>query len=120
MAYININSYSNKFDMLKNSVTEYIDTQMISKTKLNDTFLHALCHLKDISNPYGLDRSSQGGGILVYIRDTILSILVKQHLSNSSKGLDKLNSKYDNILIIADLNTEMSEPSLNLFFKPVI
>ena len=120
MAYININSYSNKFDMLKNSVTEYIDTQMISKTKFNDTFLHALCHLKDISNPYGLDRSSQGGGILVYIRDNILSILVKQHLSNSSKGLDKLNSKYDNILIIADLNTEMSEPSLNLFFKPVI
>ena len=44
----------------------------------------------------------------------------KQHLSNSSKGLDELNSKYDNILIIADLNTEMSETSLNVFFKPVI
>ena len=37
----------------------------------------------------------------------------KQHLSNISKGLDELNSKYDNILIIDDLNTEMSEPSLN-------
>ena len=39
----------------------------------------------------------------------------KQHLSNISKDLDKLNSKYDNILIIGDLNTEMSEPSLNEF-----
>ena len=39
----------------------------------------------------------------------------KQHLSNISKGLDELNSKYDNILIIGDLNTEMSEPSLNEF-----
>ena len=39
----------------------------------------------------------------------------EQHLSNISKGLDELNSKYDNILIIGDLNTEMSEPSLNEF-----
>ena len=40
----------------------------------------------------------------------------KQHLSNISKGLDELNSKYDNILIIGDLNTEMNEPSLNETF----
>ena len=39
----------------------------------------------------------------------------KQHLSNIGKGLDQLNSKYDNILIIGDLNNEMSEPSLNEF-----
>ena len=39
----------------------------------------------------------------------------KQHLSNISQGLDELNSKYDNTLIIGDLNTEMSEPSLNEF-----
>ena len=39
----------------------------------------------------------------------------KQHLSNTSKGLAKLNSKYDNIIIIGDLNTETSEPSLNEF-----
>ena len=39
----------------------------------------------------------------------------KQYLSNVSKGLDELNSKYDNILIIGDLNTEMSETSLNEF-----
>ena len=39
----------------------------------------------------------------------------KQHLSNISKGLDKLNSKYDNILIIGDSSTEMNELSLNEF-----
>ena len=40
---------------------------------------------------------------------------IKQHLSNISKGLDKLNPKYDNILVIGDLNSEMSEPSLDEF-----
>ena len=125
---------------------------MISETKLDNTFSHALYNLKDFSNPYRLDRNSHGGGTLVYVRDSIPSNLVKldqkfenvkgffielelskkikwllscsysphkgntkQHLSNISKGLDEVNSKYDNILIIGYLNTNMSEPSLNEF-----
>ena len=39
----------------------------------------------------------------------------KRHLSNISKSLDELNSKYDNILIIVGLTSEMSEPSLDEF-----
>ena len=42
----------------------------------------------------------------------------KDHLSSISKGLDKLNSKYDNI--IGDLDSEMSEPSFNEFCQTVI
>ena len=136
MAHININSPRNKFDMLTNSATEYIDILMVSETKLDNTFLYALYHLKDFSNPYRLDRNCHGGRILVYVRDNIPSNLVKldqnfdnfedffielelskknkwllsysynphkgnikQHLSNISKGLDELNSKYDNIRI---------------------
>ena len=154
MAHININSLRNKFDMLTNSVSEYVDIRVISETKLDDAFPHAIYHLKDFPNPYRLDINSHGGGILVYVRDDIPSNLVnldqklenfeglfielelskknkwllsysynphkgntKQHLSNISKGLDELNSKYDSILIIGDLNTEMSEPSLNKFFQ---
>ena len=150
MAHININSLRNKFDILTNSVSEYIDILMISETKLDNTFPHALYHLKDFSNPYRLDRNSHGGGILVYVRDNIPSNLVKldqkfenfegffielelsnknewlfsypynshegntkQHLSNICKGFDELNSKYDNILIVGDLNTGMSEPFLD-------
>ena len=39
----------------------------------------------------------------------------KQHLSNIWKGLDELNSKYGNTLIVGNLNTEMGESSLNEF-----
>ena len=38
----------------------------------------------------------------------------KLHLSSITKGLDELNSKYDNILFLVDLNTG-DEPSLNEF-----
>ena len=152
MADININSLRNKFDMLTNSVTDYIDIIMISETKLDGTFPHVPYHLKDFSNPYRLDKNSHGGGILVYVRNNIPSNLVKldqkfenfedffielefskkskwllsysynphrgntkQHLSNISIGLDELKSKYDNILIKGDLNSEMSKPSLDEF-----
>ena len=63
--------------MLTNSVSEYIDILMISETKLDDTFPHALYHLKDFWNPYRWDRNSHGGGILVYVNDNIPSNLVK-------------------------------------------
>ena len=145
MTHININSLRNKFDILPNNVTEYIDKLMISETKLDDTFPYAIYHLKN-------DRNFHAGGILVYVRDNIPSNLLKldqkfenfegfvtelelskknkwllsysynphkgntkQHLFNTSKGLDELNSKYDNILIIVDLNSEVSEPSLDDF-----
>ena len=77
MAHINTNSLRNKFDMFINSVSKYIDILMISETKLDDTFPHALYHLKDFSNPYRLDRNSHGGGILIYVRDNIPSSSVK-------------------------------------------
>ena len=43
------------------------------------------------------------------------NVNTKQHLSNVSKGLDELNSKCDNIHILGDLSSEMSEPSLDEF-----
>ena len=53
---------------------------MISETKIDGTFPYALYHLKNFSNRYGLDRNSHGGGILVYVRDSIPSNLVKLDL----------------------------------------
>ena len=73
MAHINISSLRNKFDMLTNGVTEYIDILMTFETK----FPHVLYNFKSFSIPYRLDRNSHGGGMLVYVRDNIPSNLVK-------------------------------------------
>ena len=42
MAQININSLRNKFDILTNSVSEYINILMISESKFHDKFPHSL------------------------------------------------------------------------------
>ena len=42
----------------------------------------------------------------------VVSFYIQLH---SNQGLDELNPKYDNIFIIGDLNSEMSEPSLDVY-----
>ena len=108
MAHININSLRNKFDMLTNSVSEYIDILMISETKLDDTFPHALYHLKDFSNPYRLDRNSHDSGILVYVRDNIPSNLVK---------LDQKFENFDGFFIELELSKK-NKWLLNYSYNP--
>ena len=84
MAHININSLENKCNMLTNRTVENIDILMNSETTLDNKFPHALCNLKNSSNPYKLDKNSHGRGILLYVRDDISYNLVKldQKLEN--------------------------------------
>ena len=73
IAQLNINSIRNKIDMLSTIVRNKIDILCITETKLDDTFPLSNFLISDFSPPYRLDRSSKGGGILVYVRSDIPS-----------------------------------------------
>ena len=75
----NTNSIRNKFIFLEKDICANLDILLISETKLS--FPSAQFLLDGFSKPYRLDRCSNGGGILLYIRDDIASHL----LSNSNK-----------------------------------
>ena len=81
IAQLNINSIRNKFQFLEKEVCANLDILLISETKLDDSFPSAQFLLDGFSKPYRLDRCSNGGGILLYIRDDIPARL----LSNSNK-----------------------------------
>ena len=123
----------------------------VSETKLDDSFPTAQFSLNGLCKLYRLDRSSNGGGILLYVRDDIPSRLltdykikdnlelffvevnirkkkwllgcsynphknnISNHLHHLNKGLDVYLKSYDNILIMGDLNSEVSENCLNGF-----
>ena len=53
---------------------------MISETKTDDTFPDSQFLIKGFSVPYRLDRTAKGGGILLYIREYILSKRKKSHI----------------------------------------
>ena len=104
------------------------------------------------SIPFRLDRTSHGGGILLFVREDIPSKIIKtdcdadfdcifleinlrkkkwllccsynphksniaNHLKNISKTLEKLNSTYDNLVLLGDFNAEPEEESISEFLN---
>ena len=79
IAQLNINSLRNKFGFLPSQITEYVDILLLSETMLDDSFPAGQFSLNGYSKPYRLDRSSNGGGILLYVRDDIPSRLLTDY-----------------------------------------
>ena len=66
----------NKFVFLSSQINKNVDILLLSKAKLNDSFLTAPFSLSKFSKTYRLDRWSNGGGILLYTIDDIHSRLL--------------------------------------------
>ena len=78
-AQININSIRNKFEFVASQIINNVDVLLVSETKLDDSFPTAQFLLDGFSKPYRLDRCSNGGGILLYVKDDISSRLLIDH-----------------------------------------
>ena len=75
IAQLNINSIRNKFQFLEKKICANLDIILISETKPGDSFSAAQFLLDRFLKPYRLDRCSNGGRSLLYIRDDIPSRL---------------------------------------------
>ena len=69
----NINSIQIKFNALMVSVAKNIDISLITETKLASTFPVNQSYLNGYNVSYRNDRRTNGGDILVYVRDDIRS-----------------------------------------------
>ena len=61
-------------------MVKYIDILVVTETKLDETFLESLFLMDGFSKPYRLDRNKNGGGIMIFIRDTISSKILEKHV----------------------------------------
>ena len=76
VAHLNINSLRNKFDYLIEQITGNIDILMISETKLDSSFPTGQFLINGYSESFRIDRNSQGGGIMLYVKEDISSKLL--------------------------------------------
>ena len=79
IGHLNINSIRNKFEMLSMSVAQYVDILMLSETKLDSTFPSIQFLINGLSVLHRLDQNSKGGGILLYVRDKIIVLLLNRY-----------------------------------------
>ena len=63
---------------MKELVIKYIDL-VITETKLDDSFPTSQFLMKGFAEPFRLDRSRNGGGVMIYIRDDFPSRLLLKH-----------------------------------------
>ena len=73
MGNLNINSIRNKFELLSSLIGGKIDILMISETKLDATFPTNHFFIQGYSTVYRLDRNEKGGGIMLFVKDCIIT-----------------------------------------------
>ena len=76
IAQLNINSLRNQFDLLVQMLHNNLDILLIFGTKNDNSFPTAQFQIEDYAT-YRLDRNTNGGGILLHIREDISSTLLK-------------------------------------------
>ena len=68
-SHLSINSIRNKFYYLSEHIRGNVDILLVSKTKIDDSFLQSQFNIDVFSAPYRLDRNCLVGGLLLFVRD---------------------------------------------------
>ena len=79
IGHLNINSIRNKVNMLSYMIVNKIDILMISESKLDDTFPTSQFVIDSFTEPFRLDRTRNGGGILLYVKNNITATLLTSY-----------------------------------------
>ena len=111
---ININSITNKIELLSEAVLGNIDVLMVSETKIDMSFQTSQFVIQGFAAPFRLDRTSTGGGMLVCVRDDIPSKLPNiSYVSSDTECLAiEINLRKTTWLLICSYN-----PHKNQYFK---
>ena len=78
LGQININSIRNKFGLLFSLVSNNIDVLLISETKIDNTFPVSQFCVPGYSMPFRLDRTRNGGVIMLYFKKHIPRIMLNK------------------------------------------
>ena len=72
-SYLNINSVRNKVENFTFLIGDLVDILVIAETKFDDSFPKGQFIVQGFKGPYRLDVSDKSGGILVFIKEHIIS-----------------------------------------------
>ena len=103
-ALLNINSIRNKFEMLSDQIKGNIDVLLVSETKIDDSFPNGNFLIDGFSTLYRLDRNSNGGGLMLFVREDIPSNLIEAEAKPIEGFYVELNLRNDNWLLNCSYN----------------
>ena len=113
---LNINSITNKFDLLIPAVVRNFYVLLTTETKIDSSFPEAQFEIDGFTTPYRVDRDCHGGGILLYIRQDIPSkLLINLKISENLEGVFvELNFRRKKWLVCCSYNPQKSNITKHL------
>ena len=72
-SYLNINSIRNKFNNFSDMIDQNIDIICLAETKIDSSYPKSNFHMPGYSSPFRLDVNDRSGGLLVYVKEHIIS-----------------------------------------------
>ena len=85
--------------MLSDRIKSNIYVLLVSKTKVDDSFHIGNFSIGGFSTPYRLDRNSNGGGLILFVREDIPSILAETESKPIEGFYIELNLRNDKWLL---------------------
>ena len=79
IGHLNVNSLLPKLDAVKTIITGNIDVMIFTQTKPDDSYSTAQLMAGRFKKPFRLDKDSNGGGMLIYVKSDIPSTLNSSH-----------------------------------------
>ena len=76
--HLNINSIRKKFELLSFLIGGKVGILLIIETKIDGTFPTSQFLMSGYSNVYWLDRNDKRGGIMLFIKDNLITFLVSE------------------------------------------
>ena len=101
----------NKFDELASLVSKNIDVLVVNETKLDLSFPSEQFFIPGFSPPYRVDRTGNGGGTMVYVREDIPSKQLTKHtFSENIEGIFiELNFRKHKLLVLGTYRPPYSD-----------
>ena len=76
---LNINSIRNKLNFLESETSNHLDMLLVSEIKIDESFPSPQFLVDGFFRPHRLNRHTNGGGILLYVKDDISSCLLTEY-----------------------------------------
>ena len=112
---LNINSLANKFDLLREIISNHLDILVIVETKLDNSFPTNQFLIPGYNKPYRLDRNRNGGGVMIYVKENVPSKSINKH--NFAKKVEgsfiEINLRKSKLLLLGTYHSTHPEFGLS-------
>ena len=108
IAQLNINSLRNKFEFLVEFIRGKVDILTISEAKIDESFHLGQLKKNGFNAPFRLDRNSNGGGTMLFVREEIPANLIASEIPSVEGLYVKVKLRKQKWLISCSYNPNKS------------